>query len=129
MRSLAVVALVLLALFPALLAGCGDTSSAGPSGGPPGGPGGPGGRGPRAGGPGGQLAAEASGAEIYGQKCRNCHGDAGQGATGPSLASAKGMPADQVAGIVRDGKGRMPAFGGQLSPAQLQRLVEHVRSM
>ncbi len=64
--------------------------------------------------------------------CSACHGlDAG-GAMGPNI---QGIPfrlgADVVSGIIRDGAGRggMPAFAGQLSPAQIQRIIAYLLSL
>ncbi len=59
------------------------------------------------------------GAELYRQTCLPCHGDDGRGGHGG------GMPLDalgdiaQVAGIVREGRNDMPAFGAALSAQQI----------
>src|SRR5207253_2498714 len=77
--------LVAMPLCVLLAAGCSkpaeteDSSSASSSDKPPGGPGKPGGMpgGGRGKGPVGPVAANASGAEIYQQKCQFCHGKQG----------------------------------------------------
>lgn len=71
-----------------------------------------------------------TGSEIYREVCATCHGRAGQGFVGPSLIDvAARYPniADQVA-LVTSGRGRMPAFGGQLSRAEIAKVVEYTRT-
>ena len=57
--------------------------------------------------------------------CASCHGSDGGGGIGPQLSGGRpwssGSPtvADEIT-FVRDGSGAMPAFGEQLSPAQIQ---------
>src|SRR5205085_2415277 len=96
----------------------------------PGGMGGPGGRmggpGGRMGGPGGpmggrdaKVAENATGSEIFQQKCQFCHGANGQGARGPALTNVGSKSNDDLHKIIHDGKnsGRMPAFGSQMTDA------------
>ena len=79
------------------------------------------------------MAANASGAEIYQQKCQFCHGGNGQGARGPSLKDAVGDADAALYKVVHDGRqnGRkkMPAFGTQLSETQITRVVAHVKQL
>lgn len=110
-------------------AGCSKSQDA--AGGPPSPPPAPsamrGGGGPGRGGRGGPVAATATGAEIYQQKCQGCHGDKGQGARGPSLQRVANRPAAQLAKIVHDGHDRMPAFGKQLTADQITKVVAYVK--
>jgi len=63
----------------------------------------------------------ADGKAIFVERCGSCHtlGKAGtSGAVGPTLDDiALGAP--EVERIVRDGRGGMPAFGGELSDDQI----------
>ncbi len=106
-----------------LFAGCNKSADQGgpPAAGPP-----PGMRGP--GGPGAVLAADATGAQVYQAKCLGCHGDKGQGVRGPSLQRSSGRPDAQLASVVHDGKGRMPAFGSQLSADQITKVVTYIKT-
>ncbi len=76
----------------------------------------------------------AQGAELYQQKCLNCHGSEGQGS-----AQAPGWREDtsrlaslslvEMSGIVRRGKGSMPAYGGELSDSQILALAAFSRRL
>lgn len=71
-----------------------------------------------------------TGSQIYKAVCATCHGRSGQGFVGPSLVDvALRYPdvADQVA-LVTNGRGQMPAFGGQLSRAEIDKVVEYTRT-
>lgn len=90
--------------------------------------GGPGGQGGMRGGPGGgqPIAANASGAEIYQAKC-GCHGDQGKGKGAPALTASASKPDDMLTGIIKNGKGKMPAFASQLSDEQIQKIVAEIK--
>lgn len=90
--------------------------------------------------------AAASGVEIYRAACANCHGDDGTGKDPALLAFEEPMPdftdcdfavrepdSDWVAVSHRGGPARgfsnmMPAFAEALTPEQLQRAVDHIRT-
>jgi len=79
----------------------------------------------------GGAAKEAGGAAIYAANCAVCHGSSGEGGVGPQLAGtvvAK-FPdaADQVI-VVTDGRSGMPAFGGNLTEAEIAEVVEYTRT-
>ena len=81
----------------------------------------------------GSSAPSTPGAQVYAANCASCHGAGGGGGTGPQLAggaAAKRFPdvADQIT-FVTDGSGEMPAFAGQLSPAQIRDVVEYTRTL
>ena len=82
--------------------------------------GGPGGRG-------GPVAENASGAEIYQAKC-GCHGPGGAGGRAPVLTGVSGRSDAELYKIVHDGKEKMPAFGSQLSEAQIKKVVTYIKS-
>lgn len=76
-------------------------------------------------------------AQLYTQNCAGCHGATGTPAAGmvrmmgamPDFATVT-APADSVwVHAVTAGKGKMPAFGSRLQPAQIRALVAYVRSL
>jgi ubiquinol-cytochrome c reductase cytochrome b subunit len=75
---------------------------------------------------------ELRGALVFQQKqCRNCHelGDEG-GLRGPRLDDiATRMTTDQMIQQVIQGGGNMPAYGKQLSPAEVTALVAFMRTL
>ena len=82
--------------------------------------------GPRGGG-GGPVAANASGAEIYQAKC-GCHGPDGKGKRAPALTDVGGDSDSKLTGIIHNGKDKMPAFGTQLTDAQITKVVAYVKA-
>jgi mono/diheme cytochrome c family protein len=75
-------------------------------------------------------AEPRTGSQIYRAVCATCHGRTGQGFVGPSLADvALRFPnvADQVA-LVANGRGQMPAFRGQLSNDEIEKVIEYTRT-
>ena len=84
------------------------------------------------GGGGGGADAQAEGKQIFtgSAGCGGCHtlADAGtSGNVGPNLDEAKPSKALAVARVT-NGKGPMPPFKGQLSPAQIQAVAAYVSS-
>lgn len=83
------------------------------------------------GGGGGGGAPTSVGAELFTTNCASCHGADGGGGLGPKLAGevTKNFPdiEEQIA-FVAEGKGTMPAFGGDLSEEQLRQVVEYTRT-
>jgi mono/diheme cytochrome c family protein len=76
-------------------------------------------------------------AQLYTANCAVCHGAAGTPAAGmvrsmgamPDFATVT-APADSVwAHAITAGKGKMPAMGGRLNPAQVRSLVAYLRSL
>jgi quinoprotein glucose dehydrogenase len=64
------------------------------------------------------TTSESKGRSVYLNQCATCHRDnlAGSPPQFPSLQNvAQRHSADEVAGIIREGKGRMPAFSGLTS--------------
>src|SRR6478609_4507979 len=79
--------------------------------------------------------SQNSGADIYKSKCQMCHAADGSGNT-PAGKSTKVVPfsspdvvsksdADLVA-ITKNGKGKMPAYTGKLTDAQITDVVAHI---
>lgn len=82
--------------------------------------------------------AQGSGADTYKAKCAMCHGADGLGAT-PAGKSMKATPfnapesikdsdANFIA-ITTNGKGKMPAYKGKLTDAQIKGVVAYVRTL
>jgi cytochrome c6 len=76
--------------------------------------------------------AQSSGEATYKAKCAMCHGATGAGDT-PTGKAMKVLPlaklpeADMIA-IVANGKGKMPAYKGKLTDAQIKDVVDYIRS-
>ena len=66
-----------------------------------------------------------AGAETYAAECASCHGDAGEGATGPALAGS-GVDREEVVDLVVNGKEEMPAFGDTLSDQEIADVAAYV---
>lgn len=81
--------------------------------------------------------AQAGGEAVYKANCQSCHGSAG--VPSPGIAKAMGVKpatdpdykkvseADMIA-AVKDGKGKMKAFSGKLTDAQIKDAVVYFRS-
>ncbi len=83
--------------------------------------------------------AAATGAQLYAQQCVKCHGKDGR-AKGikAKLSGARNLAEadwqervtdERIFNVISNGKGRMPAFGKKLSEAEVDLLVQHVRSL
>ncbi len=82
--------------------------------------------------------AQSSGVANYKAKCAMCHGSDGQ-ATSPMAKNMKILsfkaPAmvkasdAQLIGSTTNGKGRMPAYKGKLSDAQIKDVVAYIRTL
>jgi len=72
----------------------------------------------------------ASGATLYAANCARCHGAAGGGGIGPSLANVAATFPDVENQItfVSNGGGGMPRFGDLLSDADIREVVAYTRS-
>jgi mono/diheme cytochrome c family protein len=84
----------------------------------------------------GQPANNAA-ASTYKTNCVSCHGPEGRGsAVGKSLHAADFHSAQvlqqsdsQLAGVIAEGRGNMPAFGTRLSKDQINALVKYIRTL
>jgi cytochrome c6 len=79
--------------------------------------------------------AQSSGEATYKAKCQSCHG--AQGVPNPGIAKmmgvksakdAKALSAAEMIAITTNGKGKMPAFKGKLSEAQIKDAVSYYRT-
>jgi mono/diheme cytochrome c family protein len=86
---------------------------------------------PDSGGGGGTSASP--GATLFAANCARCHGSDGGGALGPQLsggAVAKDLTESEEVAVVTNGRsGGMPAFGGELSPAEIKQVVAYTRTL
>jgi mono/diheme cytochrome c family protein len=82
--------------------------------------------------------AQTSGDATYKAKCQSCHG--AQGVPNPGIAKAMGVkPASdpsvkslseaQMITDTTNGKGKMPAFKGKLSDAEIKASVDYFRTL
>lgn len=84
------------------------------------------------------MAAGPDGAALYKSKCVACHGADGSGQTpvGKSM-KLKDLRSDEVqkqtdlelTKVISGGKGKMPAYGKQLSTADIQAIIAHLRTL
>jgi mono/diheme cytochrome c family protein len=81
--------------------------------------------------------AQSSGDAVYKAKCQSCHG--AQGVPNPGIAKAMGVkPASdpsvkslseaQMIADTANGKGKMPAFKGKLTDAEIKASVDYFRA-
>jgi mono/diheme cytochrome c family protein len=82
--------------------------------------------------------AQAPGADTYKAKCAMCHGADGQAATpmaknmkilsfkDPSQVKA---PDAQLIAATKNGKGKMPAYTGKLTDAQIKDVIAFIRTL
>lgn len=84
------------------------------------------------------LHAQTPGADTYKAKCQMCHGADGLGAT-PAGKAMKAIPftdpqivgkpdADLIAATT-DGKGKMPAYKGKLSDAEIKAVIVYIHTL
>jgi cytochrome c6 len=82
--------------------------------------------------------AQNSGADLYKAKCAMCHGPDGTASTPAGKAmktpsfktpeSAKLTDADMIA-LTTNGKGKMPAYKGKLTDAQIKEVVTFLHTL
>jgi cytochrome c551 len=76
------------------------------------------------------ASSVAAGATIWAAACAQCHGDNLQGGSGPGLVDAElGHPDSDFIDVVTNGKGSMPALGGELTAEEIVQVVDYVRSV
>jgi cytochrome c6 len=79
-----------------------------------------------------------SGETLFKTKCAACHGPDGKGETAMGKANklralgsadVQKQSDDDLAGIISNGKNKMPAYGKSLKPEQVKDLVAYIRSL
>jgi cytochrome c6 len=77
--------------------------------------------------------AQDSPADIYKAKCAGCHGADGSksmmGSKPLNGADVKAMSDADLNGAITNGKGKMPAYKGKLTDAQITGLVGYIRTL
>jgi cytochrome c6 len=77
--------------------------------------------------------AAADAAADYKAKCAACHGADGSksmmGAKPLNGAEVQGMSDADLTKAITDGKGKMPAYKGKLTDAQIGDLVKYIRTL
>jgi len=86
----------------------------------------------------GAAQAQTGGEALYKAKCVACHGADGKGETTVGKtnkvrdlgsADVQKQSDDELAGIIGNGKGKMPAYGKSLKAEQLKDLVAYIRGL
>ncbi len=81
--------------------------------------------------------AQSGGDALYKAKCAVCHGADGKGETGMGKANkirdlgsadVQKQTDEELAGIIGNGKGKMPAYGKSLKAEQIKDLVTFIRT-
>jgi cytochrome c6 len=81
---------------------------------------------------------QGGGDALYKSKCAGCHGADGKGQTAMGKANnirdlgsadVQAQSDDAIAGIIGNGKGKMPAYGKSLKPDQIKDLVTYIRTL
>jgi mono/diheme cytochrome c family protein len=84
------------------------------------------------------MAAGPDGAALYTAKCALCHGPDGGGQTpaGKTMKARDLRSAEvqkqtdiELTKIISGGKGKMPAYGKQMSTAEIEALIAHIRTL
>src|SRR5271167_4553922 len=82
--------------------------------------------------------ATADGAAIFKAKCAMCHGADGSASTGMgksmglkalSSPEVQNMSDADMAALITNGKGKMPAMKGKLTDAQIRDVVKYVHTL
>lgn len=84
------------------------------------------------------VLAQSGATALYKTRCAGCHGDDGQASTAAGKA-LKSLPFKDPAMLkasdarfvasTADGKGKMPAYKGKLSDAEIKGLVAYIRTL
>jgi mono/diheme cytochrome c family protein len=80
-----------------------------------------------------QAADTVRGAELYRSHCSSCHGPGGRpqlpGAPDFTRPTALLKPDLTLLAAIRNGKGAMPGYAGQLRDREILDLVTHLRTL
>ena len=86
----------------------------------------------------GAARAQGGAEALYKTKCAACHGADGKGETAIGKANkvrdlgsadVQKQSDDELAGIIGNGKGKMPAYSKSMKPEQIKDLVAFLRSL
>jgi cytochrome c6 len=80
-----------------------------------------------------QIATAQSGADTFKAKCAMCHGADGSKTTMGSKAlngaDVQKMSDADLTTVIENGKGKMPAYKGKLSDAQVKDVVSYIKTL
>jgi mono/diheme cytochrome c family protein len=74
------------------------------------------------------ASTAADGKSVYDKNCAGCHGAGGSGGSAQALNSET-RPINEVADVVKNGKGSMPGFSGTLNSAEIQAVSQYVAGL
>lgn len=71
-------------------------------------------------------------AALYAKRCASCHGKDGKPSAMGAKMGAKDLGAtklteQEIAAVISDGKGKMTAYKGKLTEAEIQSLAKYVK--
>jgi cytochrome c6 len=74
------------------------------------------------------AGSETPGGRLYAINCSTCHGPAGKGVGDlPTIVgTAAILQGDYARTVIAEGRNVMPAFGGKLSQAEINEIVDYV---
>ena len=84
------------------------------------------------------ATAQGTGADTFKAKCAMCHGADGSASTGMGKsmglkplgsAEVQKMSDADMSALITNGKGKMPAFKGKLTDAQVSDVVKYVHTL
>jgi mono/diheme cytochrome c family protein len=79
------------------------------------------------------TAFAESAADIYKAKCAMCHGADGSksmmGSKPLSGADVQNMSDADLTAVITNGKGKMPAYKGKLTDAEISDMVKYIRTL
>jgi mono/diheme cytochrome c family protein len=76
-------------------------------------------------------SSDVFGVDLYSSSCAHCHGGDLAGGLGPALGPGSGaatLTDQQIVDVIRIGPGAMTSFGDRFTQAQLDSLVEYLRT-
>ena len=83
-------------------------------------------------------AHRGAGDAIFQEQCVGCHGPDGRaetemgkkvGAADLTAVAVQQLSNSQISKIVKNGKGKMPAFDGKLSDEEIDAVIMHIRQL
>jgi mono/diheme cytochrome c family protein len=74
------------------------------------------------------AGSETPGGRLYAINCSTCHGPAGKGVGDlPTIVGTSAiLDGDYARTVIAEGRNVMPAFGGKLSQAEINQIVDYV---
>lgn len=80
-----------------------------------------------------QIANAQAGGDTYKAKCAMCHGADGSkttmGSKALNSADVQKMSDADLTAVIENGKGKMPAYKGKLTDAQIKDVVAYIKTM